>query len=64
MAAICHTLCLAPIAIFDATDFEPAVMLALGVRAVVRRGVTLTSIADELTPTISRSCRSTSRKPG
>ena len=43
-------LCSAPIAIFDATGFEPAVMLALGVRAVVRRGVTLTSTADVLTP--------------
>ena len=43
-------LCAAPIAIFDATGFEPAVMLALSVRAVVRRGVTLTSTADVLTP--------------
>jgi hypothetical protein len=42
-------LCAAPIAIFDATGFESAVMLALGVRAVVRRGVTLTSTADWLT---------------
>jgi hypothetical protein len=44
-------LCLAPIVIFDATDFDqPAVMLAMGVRAVVRRGVTLTSTSKELTP--------------
>jgi hypothetical protein len=43
-------LCSAPIAVFDATGFEPAVMLALGIRAVVRRGVTLTSSAEELTP--------------
>jgi hypothetical protein len=43
-----RALCMAPIAIFDATDFEPAVMLALGVRAVVRRGVTITSTAREL----------------
>lgn len=43
-------LCLAPVAIFDATGFEPAVMLALGVRAVVHRGLTLTSVADVLTP--------------
>jgi hypothetical protein len=43
-----RALCVAPIAIFDATGFEPAVMLALGVRAVVRRGVTLTSTADDL----------------
>lgn len=41
-------LCLAPVAIFDATGFEPAVMLALGVRAVVHRGITLTSTADLL----------------
>jgi hypothetical protein len=45
-----RALCAAPIAVFDATGFEPAVMLALGVRAVVRRGVTLTSTADVLTP--------------
>lgn len=43
-----RALCLAPIAVFDATDFEPAVMLALGVRAVVRRGVTITSTARTL----------------
>ncbi|CAM5781090.1 S1 family peptidase [Rhizobacter fulvus] len=43
-------LCAAPIAVFDATDFDqPAIMLAMGVRAVVRRGVTLTSTAKELT---------------
>jgi hypothetical protein len=46
--SLVKALCLAPIAIFDATDFEPAVMLALGVRAVVRRGVTITSTAREL----------------
>lgn len=44
-----RALCLAPVAIFDATGFEPAVMLALGVRAVVHRGITLTSVADVLT---------------
>ena len=43
-----RALCAAPIAVVDATGFEPAVMLALGVRAVVRRGVTLTSTADLL----------------
>jgi hypothetical protein len=43
-------LCSAPIAIFDATGFEAAVMLALGVRSAVRRGVTITSTADVLTP--------------
>jgi hypothetical protein len=46
-----NALCAAPIAIFDATEFEPAVMLALGVRAVIRRGVTLTSTSDLLTAT-------------
>ena len=46
--SLVRALCLAPIAIFDATDFEPAVMLALGVRAVVRRGVTITSTARKL----------------
>jgi hypothetical protein len=43
-------LCIAPIAIFDATGFEPAVMVALGVRAVVRRGITITSTAKALAP--------------
>ncbi len=43
--SLVRALCLAPIAIFDATDFEPAVMLALGVRSVVRRGVTITCSA-------------------
>jgi hypothetical protein len=46
--SLVRTLCLAPIAVFDATDFEPAVMLALGVRSVVRRGVTITSTARTL----------------
>lgn len=46
-----RALCAAPVAAFDATGFEPAVMLALGVRAVVRRGVTLTSTADRLNAT-------------
>jgi len=45
-----QALCAAPIAVFDATGFEAAVMLALGVRSVVRRGVTLTSTAAALTP--------------
>lgn len=45
-----RVLCRAPIAIFDATTFEPAVMVALGVRAVVRRGITITSTADPLSP--------------
>ena len=37
-------LCHARVAVFDATKFEPAVMLLLGVRAAVRRGVTILSI--------------------
>jgi tetratricopeptide (TPR) repeat protein len=38
--ALCH----AQVAVFDATDFEPAIMLLAGIRAVVRRGVTILSI--------------------
>lgn len=45
-----RALCAAPIAAFDATGFEPGVMMALGVRAVVRRGVTMTSTSELLTP--------------
>jgi TIR domain len=33
--------CRAELAIFDLTNFEPAVMILLGVRAVIRRGVTV-----------------------
>ncbi|MDQ3274937.1 MAG: toll/interleukin-1 receptor domain-containing protein [Actinomycetota bacterium] len=33
--------CRAEIAVFDVTDYEPAVMVLLGIRAVIRRGVTL-----------------------
>ena len=42
-------LCTAPIALFDITHAEPAVMLALGVRSVVRRGVTINCNANRLT---------------
>jgi hypothetical protein len=35
-------LCEAPVAVFDVTDLEPAVMLLLGIRAAARRGVTVT----------------------
>ena len=38
--ALCH----ARAVVFDATDFEPAIMLLAGIRAVVRRGVTILSI--------------------
>lgn len=37
-------LCRAKIAIFDITNYEPAVMLLLGIRSVVRRGITITSV--------------------
>jgi hypothetical protein len=40
-------LCEAQVAVFDATGFEPAVMLLLGIRAVVRRGVTILSIGGD-----------------
>lgn len=36
-------LCSAPFMIADVTGFEPGIMLALGVRSVVRRGVTIAS---------------------
>jgi hypothetical protein len=38
-----RALCAAPVVLADVTDFEPGLMLALGVRAVVRRAITLTS---------------------
>ena len=38
--ALCH----ARVVVFDATDFEPAIMLLAGIRSVVRRGVTILSI--------------------
>jgi len=45
--AAIKNLCIARVAIFDVTHFEPAVMLLLGIRAVVRRGVTILSIGGE-----------------
>jgi hypothetical protein len=39
-------MCLAPVMLTDVTQFQAGVMIALGVRAVVRRAVTLTSTAD------------------
>lgn len=42
-----RALCCAKIVVFDATDFEPAIMFLAGIRAVVRRGVTLLSIGDK-----------------
>jgi len=38
-----RAVCAAPIMVIDVTGFEPAVMLMLGIRAVVRRGVTITT---------------------
>ena len=42
-------LCRSSIAIFDVTNYEPAVMLLLGIRSVVRRGVTILSAGGEYT---------------
>jgi hypothetical protein len=39
-------MCAAPVMLTDVTDFQPGVMLALGVRSVVRRSVTLASTAN------------------
>ncbi len=36
-------LCKARVAVFDITHFEPAAMLLLGIRSVVKRGITITS---------------------
>lgn len=46
-----QAICAAPVMILDITGLEPAVMLALGIRAVVRRGITITSTADDLDET-------------
>jgi hypothetical protein len=43
---VVELLCKARVAVFDATQFEPAVMLLLGIRAAVRRGVTILSIGE------------------
>ncbi len=40
-------LCRASVVVFDATKFEPAVMLLMGIRAVVKRGVTILSIGGD-----------------
>lgn len=42
-------LCRAEIAVFDLTDWDPGATFLLGVRAVARRGVTITSIGGEFT---------------
>jgi hypothetical protein len=43
-----QALCTAPLMIADVTGFEPGIMLALGVRAVVRRGLTVASTSNSL----------------
>ena len=40
-------LCNAKVVAFDATDFELAIMFLAGIRAVVRRGVTLLSVGGD-----------------
>jgi tetratricopeptide (TPR) repeat protein len=40
-------LCKAEVVVFDATEFEPAVMLLAGIRAVVRRDVTILSVGGD-----------------
>ncbi len=37
-------LCYATVAVFDITNYEPAMMLLLGVRSVVKRGITIASL--------------------
>lgn len=41
LAQAVDRVCRAEVAVFDLTNFEPAVMFLLGVRSVIRRGVTL-----------------------
>ena len=51
-AAFAHAIeqvCRAELAIFDLTNFEPAVMVLLGIRAVIRRGLTV-SVAGKHDP--------------
>ena len=42
--------CFAELAIFDLTNFEPAVMILLGIRAVIRRGLTVCVARDHDPP--------------
>ena len=44
LADVVRLLCRARVVVFDVTGFPPAVMLLLGIRAAVRRGVTILSI--------------------
>lgn len=49
LKAVIAALCRSEIAVFDGTGFEPAVMLLLGIRSVVRRGVTIISVGGSYT---------------
>jgi hypothetical protein len=42
-----RALCVVPIVVFDVTNFEPGVMLLLGIRSIVRRGITICSVGNE-----------------
>ena len=44
LEACVRALCNAKVVVLDATGFEPAIMFLAGIRAVVRRGVTLLSV--------------------
>ena len=43
-----EAVCKAEVMIVDVTDFQPAVLLILGIRAVVKRGVTITTTSKEI----------------
>jgi hypothetical protein len=46
-----RALCRAEIAIIDVTDYEPGVMLFLGIRTIARRGVTIVTTNEPITAT-------------
>lgn len=47
--AAIEALCKAELAVFDLTGFQPGVLILLGIRAVARRGVTLSSVGGAYT---------------
>jgi hypothetical protein len=47
-----RALCQADIAIVDVSGYDPGVLMLLGIRSVVRRGVTITSIDCEVNPRV------------
>jgi hypothetical protein len=51
-AATVRQLCGADVAVFDLTSYEPGIMLLLGIRSTVRRGVTIGSIGVPLTASV------------